>query len=183
MNKGNRMKTYDIIIPLEDHKHVSLKFIQNENNEWICTMSDECKKDLERILPCKTHPDAPHKFDRNASHSEDRYVGECEYWEPEPWVKTYCGGKPNYTTKPEPFAWAKFRGGNFKTFYRREIQVFEDEKLIPLYTTPSKREWVGLTEEEFFELLGFDGRLDHVEVPIIGDLIRAVQSKLKEKNK
>ena len=45
-----------------------------------------------------------------------------------------------------------------------------------------KREWVGLTEEEFFELLGFEGRLDHVEVPIIADLIRAVQSKLKEKN-
>jgi len=20
----------------------------------------------------------------------------------EPWVKTYCGGKPNYTTPPEP---------------------------------------------------------------------------------
>ena len=31
---------------------------------------------------CKTHPDAPHGFDRNASHSEDRYVCECEGWEP-----------------------------------------------------------------------------------------------------
>ena len=39
--------------------------------------------------PCKFHPDAPHGFDRNASHSEDRYVCECEYWEPPPereWV-------------------------------------------------------------------------------------------------
>jgi hypothetical protein len=27
---------------------------------------------------CKTHPDAPHGFDRNASHSADRYVCECE---------------------------------------------------------------------------------------------------------
>ena len=35
-------------------------------------------------VPCKTHPDAPHGFDRNASHSEDRYVCECEYWEPPP---------------------------------------------------------------------------------------------------
>ena len=33
-------------------------------------------------VPCKTHPDAPHGFDRNASLSEDRYVCECEYWEP-----------------------------------------------------------------------------------------------------
>ena len=31
---------------------------------------------------CKTHPDAPHGFDRNASLNEDRYVCECEFWEP-----------------------------------------------------------------------------------------------------
>lgn len=31
---------------------------------------------------CKTHPDAPHGFNRNASLSEDRYVCDCEYWEP-----------------------------------------------------------------------------------------------------
>ena len=30
---------------------------------------------------CKTHPRAPHGFDRNASHSADRYVCECEGWE------------------------------------------------------------------------------------------------------
>ena len=34
-------------------------------------------------VPCKTHPDAPHGFDRNASHSLDRYVCECEYLEPD----------------------------------------------------------------------------------------------------
>lgn len=33
-------------------------------------------------VKCKDHPDAPHGFDRNASHSEDRYVCECESWEP-----------------------------------------------------------------------------------------------------
>lgn len=32
---------------------------------------------------CNPHPDAPHGFNRNASHSEDRYVCECEGWEPE----------------------------------------------------------------------------------------------------
>jgi hypothetical protein len=31
---------------------------------------------------CKTHPDAPHGFDRNASHNLGRYVCECEFWEP-----------------------------------------------------------------------------------------------------
>jgi hypothetical protein len=58
---------------------------------------EELRGESEEV-PCKTHPDAPHGFDRNASHSEDRYVCECENWEPEPWVKTYCDGKPNDTS-------------------------------------------------------------------------------------
>jgi hypothetical protein len=33
-------------------------------------------------ITCKNHPDAPHGFLRDASHAEDRYVCECEYWEP-----------------------------------------------------------------------------------------------------
>jgi hypothetical protein len=32
--------------------------------------------------PCNPHPKAPHGFSRNASHTEDRYVCECEGWEP-----------------------------------------------------------------------------------------------------
>ena len=36
------------------------------------------------MTKCKTHPEAPHGFDRNASHSEDRYVCECESWTPPP---------------------------------------------------------------------------------------------------
>jgi len=39
--------------------------------------------ETEGEVPCKTHPDAPHGFDRNASHTLDRYVCECEHWEPE----------------------------------------------------------------------------------------------------
>lgn len=31
---------------------------------------------------CNPHPKAPHGFLRNASHTEDRYVCECEYWNP-----------------------------------------------------------------------------------------------------
>jgi len=32
-------------------------------------------------LNVKHTPDAPHGFVRNASHTEDRLVCECEYWE------------------------------------------------------------------------------------------------------
>ena len=33
-------------------------------------------------VPCKTHPDAPHGFCRNSSHTAGRYVCvcECEHW-------------------------------------------------------------------------------------------------------
>jgi len=34
-------------------------------------------------VPCNTHPKAPHGFDQDASHSADRYVCECESWEPD----------------------------------------------------------------------------------------------------
>ena len=34
-------------------------------------------------VPCSDHPDAPHGFDRGSSHSSDRYVCDCEGWEPD----------------------------------------------------------------------------------------------------
>lgn len=38
------------------------------------------------MTKCNQHPDAPHGFMRDASHNADRYVCECEGWEPEPLV-------------------------------------------------------------------------------------------------
>ena len=35
------------------------------------------------MTTCNPHPDAPHGFDRTASHSLDRYVCICEGWKPE----------------------------------------------------------------------------------------------------
>ena len=32
---------------------------------------------------CSIHPDAPHGFNRNASHTNDRYTCDCEGWVPE----------------------------------------------------------------------------------------------------
>lgn len=33
--------------------------------------------------PCSEHPDAPHGFDRNASHSAGHYVCDCYNWNPD----------------------------------------------------------------------------------------------------
>lgn len=35
------------------------------------------------MTKCSNHPDAPHGFDRNGSHNEDRYVCDCEGWSPD----------------------------------------------------------------------------------------------------
>ena len=32
-------------------------------------------------VPCSDHPSAPHGFNRNASHGNNRYTCECEGWE------------------------------------------------------------------------------------------------------
>jgi hypothetical protein len=66
-------------------------------------------------VPCKTDPRAPHGFDRNASHSADRYVCECEGWEP------------------------------VDNVYMSEERVHKTDKSV--------HEWVGLTVKEVLELL------------------------------
>ena len=48
------------------------------------------------MTKCNPHPDAPHGFDRNGSHNADRYVCDCEGWQPptpidEMIVKAYHG--------------------------------------------------------------------------------------------
>ncbi|NDC48657.1 MAG: hypothetical protein EBZ61_06215 [Micrococcales bacterium] len=40
------------------------------------------KRAMTDRIKCNPHPDAPHGFMRDASHSAGRYVCECESWEP-----------------------------------------------------------------------------------------------------
>lgn len=62
-----------------------------EANEMVEFFSKEMKNKIsvaraeqaEQEPSCNQHPDAPHGFDRNASHNAHRYVCECEGWEPE----------------------------------------------------------------------------------------------------
>ena len=55
---------------------------QKQQMEHAQQLKAEALKQEQGEPKCKTHPDAPHGFVRNASHSEDRYVCECEFWEP-----------------------------------------------------------------------------------------------------
>ena len=99
---------------------------------------------------CKDHPDAPHGFDRNASLSEDRYVCECEYWEP-----------PSISNDE---LIAELEREN--NMLRARNERLEKEA--------AERKWVGLTDEDYDELLETKDWG--------GSLIYATEAKLKEKN-
>ena len=81
--------------------------------------------------------------------------------------------------KPEqkPVAWV-YRG-NFHPF---DPSDWAEEPATPLYTTPPRREWVGLTEEEQEAL--WDEAVDRQEhfCSQYGEFADAIEAKLKEKN-
>jgi len=45
------------------------------------TLSTPLQQEAKDEPKCNPHPKAPHGFNRNASHSADRYVCECEGWD------------------------------------------------------------------------------------------------------
>jgi hypothetical protein len=82
-------------------------------------------------------------------------------------VKTYSGGKPNYTQpiEQEPVAYMTSQGFLYN-------KVSHPENYIPLYNAPPQREWVGLTGEELTECWNMDGV----------EFYKSIEAKLKEKN-
>jgi len=88
---------------------------------------------------------------------------------------------------PDAQAWAKFF---MKTVKEQgwSIEHIDEGLMIGWFANAMmamhdhiKREWVGLTDEEVGGLTVFDG-LNHVEVPILAEFVRAIENKLIEKN-
>lgn len=137
-------------------------------------------------VPCNEHPDAPHGFMRDASHSAGRYVCECEFWEPQG-VKIHAGpygeawiaqdGPLLTDTKPlEPVAYVTgFHNGHCV------IQPTDPALVLPvgmaLYLSP--KEWVGLTDEEVYQAESGCWFLDELDKTLFA---RAIEAKLREKN-
>lgn len=79
----------------------------------------------EALGTCNPHPDAPHGFDRNSSHTEDRYVCECESWTPPQQIVTSDNSN---SQQQEPYCWMSPEG----TIY----QASDEDVLkgsIPMY--------------------------------------------------
>ena len=111
--------------------------------------------------PCSKHPNAPHGFNRSASHSADRYVCECEGWE----------ALEQPTQEPVDVARVQVDGS---------VEWRTDMPDLPtgtkLYTHPPK-EWQGLSDDD----------IDSIDFPKSGtatirDFTRVIEAKLKEKN-
>jgi hypothetical protein len=105
--------------------------------------------------------------------------------QPEPWVKSYCGGKPNYTTpaEQEPVAWM-YKGiksdgtehGPHLVWVPAYMDAMSAEKgavASPLYTHPPRRE----SEPAAFDALVAISLLTHLggEVAEYADVVEAVR--------
>ena len=91
-------------------------------------------------VECSNHPDAPHGFCRDASHSAGRYVCECEGWQVE-------------QPAQEPVGWLDPKQDINECFITHELKKaheFQNSYAgnwnIPLYTHP--HQWQGLTDDE-----------------------------------
>jgi hypothetical protein len=125
-----------------------------------CERGDAGTK-ISEDISCKTHPDAPHGFDRNMSHTLDRYVCECESWEP----------------KQEPVE-CMFVNEDGECEQIEYGPVFDDPGVTPLYAAPPKREWIGLTDEERDEIISY---ASYALFPNRAIAI-SIEAKLKDKN-
>ena len=69
---------------LRQAAEMALKYFEDAHGleDTEVAIKEALRQALTPEVPCKTDPRAPHGFDRNASHSADRYVCECEGWEP-----------------------------------------------------------------------------------------------------
>jgi len=125
------------------------------------------------IHSCGYYCDRPACIKAQRNELRDKLFGEQ-------WVKTYSGGKPNYTQpiEQEPVAVWELQEGGWDT-----IADAEWMETLPigtkLYTAPPQREWQGLTDGEYEAMAE-----QHVTNCYFDTLkyAKAIEAKLREKN-
>ena len=109
------------------------------------------------------------------------YTGDCR-------IANVCGeiveALKAQLAKPEqePVAWMVLTLDNKKLmlFGEEKPPIFDAPvKLIPLYTAPPRKEWVGLTDEEIISSSKF---FDYMTNEELIDAVRELETKLKDKN-
>jgi hypothetical protein len=86
-------------------------------------------------------------------------------------------------TEQEPVAWM-FVNEDGECEQIEYGPVFDDPGVTPLYASPPKREWVGLTDEEIQDLGYLSEKFDASNSEWFDrwGFARAIEEKLKEKN-
>ena len=87
------------------------------------------------------------------------------------------------TAEQEPVAWGYRTEGDIVDCLRKKF--FDHDRTaidydIPLYTAPTKREWVGLTQDEIEQIYTDNTRADGMCNGL--SIALEVQNKLREKN-
>ena len=87
--------------------------------------------------------------------------------------------------KQEPYGWVSQHTvkGPYEWQFNKELSgVYRDNaiSILPVYTTPQQREWVGLTDEEIALVCGECAASAYRHDDI--SYARAIEAKLKEKN-
>ena len=111
---------------------------------------------------------------------------------PERWTPLYTSPPK---TEQEPVAYLHNETELLRLARRANSGDFEPSHWRPLYTAPQKREWVGLTDEQVEDeweritghsIFGGDrseGRAMYISPDEVFEFFRAIEAKLKEKNK
>ena len=141
--------------------------IKEERNAWENKLKEQESK-------CNPHTKAPHGFNRNASHANDRYTCECEGWDAydagyQAGVMAGIEASMGEPEEPEqePVAWIT-QGG--KGWLRWHKSYDDNKDSVPLYTTPPQRK--PLTDKQREEIAkGWRGRNW-----TLGDIIDAVEA-------
>jgi hypothetical protein len=126
----------------------------------IQNVIETCKEALGQPA-CNPHPKAPHGFNRDASHSADRYVCDCEGWDA--WQDGYDEGLrkglaldtkqvcENAAPAQEPVAEVYETEDGWEKVYIGTMLVQGIPNGTKLYTHPST--WQSLSDDEIDKLL------------------------------
>ena len=129
---------------------------------------------------CSKHPDAPHGFDRNASHNADRYVCECEGWEP-PEQEPVAVVEITYGREPECYV-----TGNINNFPEGVFKLYAapvDAKAIRECRNPKADEVRAYRDEHSVSMkqayekvkLDLNAKAEKAGIKFIGGFVRVAE--------
>ena len=142
--------------------------------------------ELEYVLDCINNDEIP--FDGDDFHEALRLgrqaIAEAEKQEPDDLTIAYMAGfydgknTPQRKPEQEPVAWMDEYGDVLSASFVDGNGL----RNIPLYTTPQKRTWVGLTEEDKNDCLVSADPCECLAKPESHQLMEDVEAKLRELN-